>query len=95
MKRYILFQLYYQNPILFQKLNDKTSTKLVANAILIDMEPKVINSYISQRKPYVFSKSRSYCADAGSGNNWALGYNMNGPKHVKQIAKIVKKVFLN
>lgn len=58
------------------------------------MEPKVINNYLYIKKPYNFLKYRVYCADSGSGNNWALGYNLNGPNHIENISKIIDKVYI-
>ena len=56
------------------------SGKAIANATLIDMEPKVVNACLSERNPWSYDKSSVFCQQEGSGNNWAFGYNIHGVK---------------
>ena len=43
-----------------------------AKAILLDMEPKVVQKCLNSAKFY--DPAMSYYKQGGSGNNWALGY---------------------
>lgn len=43
--------------------------KHVAKAVLIDMEPKVVNACINQNKQWAFDSSAVFCQQEGSGNN--------------------------
>jgi tubulin delta len=54
--------------------------KTIPNAVLIDMEPKVVNSCLNLKRPWQFDSSSVFCQQEGSGNNWAFGYNMHGVK---------------
>lgn len=48
----------------------------VARAVLIDMEPKVINQTLSkaaQSGRWKYGQHTSFCQKQGSGNNWAYG----------------------
>ena len=65
------------------------SGKAIANATLIDMEPKVVNACLSERNPWSYDKSSVFCQQEGSGNNWAFGYNIHG---VKWREKILDKI---
>jgi tubulin delta len=61
------------------------SGKTKARAILIDMEPKVVNQCLSSCKSWEYDPQSSFCQQEGSGNNWALGYNVHGSKWVETI----------
>jgi tubulin delta len=65
--------------------------KVVANAVLIDMEPKVVNACLSQRKPWYYDSSSVFCQQEGSGNNWAFGYNIHGVKWRETILDKIRK----
>lgn len=54
--------------------------KATARAILIDMEPKVVNQCITSSKSWAYDTNSSFCQQEGSGNNWAFGYNVHGSK---------------
>ena len=45
------------------------SSKIIANAVLVDMEPKVVNACLSQKFPWTYDKSSVFCQQEGSGNN--------------------------
>lgn len=50
--------------------------ELVARAVLVDMEPKVIKQSISkanQSGRWRYGEASSFCQKQGSGNNWANG----------------------
>ncbi|KAM8797201.1 TBD protein, partial [Eudromia elegans] len=66
----------------------------VARAVLIDMEPKVISKTlaVAARSGYWKYDDRShFCQKQGSGNNWANGYSVHGPKHKDAIMNLVQK----
>ena len=53
--------------------------KLKAKAILLDMEPKVVQKCLSSRgestgHQWMYNDSMAYFKQGGSGNNWALGH---------------------
>ena len=54
------------------------SKSLTANAILIDMEPKVITSILKKKKNFFYNKNYIFTKEEGSGNNWAFGYEKHG-----------------
>ena len=49
---------------------------LYANAILLDMEPKVVQKCLDTPKGQIwkYNENLAYFKQGGSGNNWALGY---------------------
>ena len=65
--------------------------KIIANATLIDMEPKVVNACLSQNRPWSFDKSSVFCQQEGSGNNWAFGYNIHGVKWREMMLDKIRK----
>ncbi|KAM6174938.1 tubulin delta chain [Erethizon dorsatum] len=66
----------------------------VARAVLIDMEPKVINemrSKAAQLGRWEYGQHACFCQKQGSGNNWAYGYSVHGPKHEESIMSLIQK----
>lgn len=59
----------------------KLENKLIANAILIDMESKVIDNCFKESKLNKFNYCETYVIkkQSGSGNNWANGFLNHGP----------------
>ncbi|XP_037666331.1 tubulin delta chain isoform X2 [Choloepus didactylus] len=67
---------------------------LAARAILVDMEPKVINQTLSkaaQSGRWKYARHACFCQKQGSGNNWAYGYSVHGPKHEESIMNLIQK----
>ncbi|XP_004707058.1 tubulin delta chain [Echinops telfairi] len=67
---------------------------LVARAVLVDMEPKVINQTLlkaSQAGRWKYSQHACFCQKQGSGNNWAYGYSVHGPRHEESIMNLIQK----
>ncbi|XP_063002433.1 tubulin delta chain [Elgaria multicarinata webbii] len=65
-----------------------------ARAILVDMEPKVISqslSMASRSGSWKYDHKSQFCQKQGSGNNWANGYCVHGPKHQEAIMNLVQK----
>lgn len=56
------------------------------NALLIDTEPKVIDSLLApdpkypQYSDFTYDPQKAVFMQQGSGNNWAYGYSTNGVK---------------
>nr|XP_034995922.1 tubulin delta chain isoform X2 [Zootoca vivipara] len=67
---------------------------LAARAVLVDMEPKVIGqtlSTASRSGTWNYDHRSHFCQKQGSGNNWANGYCVHGPKHKETIMNLVRK----
>lgn len=66
----------------------------VARAVLVDMEPKVINQTLSkaaQSGQWKYGQRSGFCQKQGSGNNWAYGYSVHGPRHEESIMNLIQK----
>ncbi|XP_075417617.1 tubulin delta chain isoform X2 [Tenrec ecaudatus] len=58
------------------------------------MEPKVISqtlSKASQAGRWKYSQHACFCQKQGSGNNWAYGYSVHGPRHAESIMNLIQK----
>lgn len=67
---------------------------LVARALLIDMEPKVINRSMSMAAKsgrWSYGESSHFSQKQGSGNNWANGYCVHGPRHRDAVEELVRR----
>ncbi|XP_022365342.1 tubulin delta chain isoform X2 [Enhydra lutris kenyoni] len=65
-----------------------------ARAILVDMEPKVTNQTLSkaaQSGRWKYGQHSCFCQKQGSGNNWAYGYSVHGPRHEESIMNLIQK----
>ncbi|XP_070249075.1 tubulin delta chain isoform X2 [Myotis yumanensis] len=66
----------------------------IARAVLVDMEPKVINQTLSkaaQSGRWKYGQRSCFCQKQGSGNNWAYGYSVHGPRHEESIMNLIQK----
>ncbi|XP_008935685.1 PREDICTED: tubulin delta chain isoform X2 [Merops nubicus] len=66
----------------------------VARAVLVDMEPKVISQTLSMAArsgSWRYNDRSQFCQKQGSGNNWANGYSVHGPRHKEAIMNLVQK----
>lgn len=67
---------------------------LLARAVLVDMEPKVINQTLSKAARsgrWKYGQHSCFCQKQGSGNNWAYGYSVHGPRHEESIMNLIRK----
>ncbi|NP_001081147.1 tubulin delta 1 L homeolog [Xenopus laevis] len=67
---------------------------LVARAVLVDMEPKVVSQTLSmagRSGKWKYDLSSQFSQKQGCGNNWANGYCMQGPKHKDIVMDLVRK----
>lgn len=68
--------------------------KLVARAVLVDMEPKVVQQSLAEAarsKKWCYNENSVYYQNRGSGNNWANGYLNYGPKASEKVSELVQK----
>ncbi|XP_029964596.1 tubulin delta chain isoform X2 [Salarias fasciatus] len=68
--------------------------ELVARAVLIDMEPKVINQSVAKAAKggrWRYGDSAHFSQKQGSGNNWANGYCVHGPRHGEVVEELVRQ----
>ncbi|NWR42538.1 TBD protein, partial [Regulus satrapa] len=73
---------------------EQESAVPVARAVLVDMEPKVISQTLSTAASsghWKYSSHSHFCQKQGSGNNWANGYSVHGPRHKEAIMDLVRK----
>ncbi|XP_056296477.1 tubulin delta chain isoform X2 [Pseudoliparis swirei] len=71
-----------------------TRGELVARAVLIDMEPKVINQSMSSAARsgmWSYGETAHFSQKQGSGNNWANGYCVHGPRHRNAVEELVRR----
>jgi hypothetical protein len=68
----------------------------IARSVLIDMEPKVIESTTiaaERRGLFQFSARHSVTRNEGSANNWAFGFHQQGPSRRSEIVDNIRKEF--
>ncbi|NXC99392.1 TBD protein, partial [Certhia brachydactyla] len=66
----------------------------IARAVLVDMEPKVISQTLSMAARsghWKYNSHSHFCQKQGSGNNWANGYCVHGPRHKEAIMNLVQR----
>ncbi|XP_072502988.1 tubulin delta chain isoform X2 [Notamacropus eugenii] len=74
--------------------NEEKSGVPIARALLIDMEPKVISQTLlkaAHSSRWKYGQHSHFCQKQGSGNNWAYGYSVHGPKHEESIMNLIQK----
>ncbi|XP_013868260.1 tubulin delta chain isoform X2 [Austrofundulus limnaeus] len=67
---------------------------LQARAVLIDMEPKVINQSMTKAAKsgrWKYGETSHFSQKQGSGNNWANGYHVLGPRHRDVVEELVRR----
>lgn len=65
-----------------QALLQQFFTEDRAKALLVDMEPKVVNKCLARSAAWKYDPALSLVRAEGSGNNWAYGCYIHGP-HVR------------
>ena len=68
--------------------------RLEARAVMVDMEPKVIAQTLSKAKAsgrWAYPEGQQFCQKRGSGNNWAHGFCVHGPKAQESIVNMARK----
>ncbi|XP_030299132.1 tubulin delta chain [Sparus aurata] len=67
---------------------------LEARAVLVDMESKVINRSMSKAAKsgrWRYGESSHFSQKQGSGNNWANGFCVHGPRHREAVEELVRR----
>lgn len=64
---------------------------LKAKAFSIDMEPKVVHKNLKINKQWTYNKKLSFVQEEGSGNNWAYGCHVHGPKVRSNLEELFRK----
>ncbi|XP_004075934.1 tubulin delta chain [Oryzias latipes] len=67
---------------------------LEARAVLIDMEPKAINSSMTKALKggrWRYGEASHFSQKQGSGNNWANGFCVHGPRHKDAVEELVRR----
>ncbi|XP_053176949.1 tubulin delta chain [Scomber japonicus] len=68
--------------------------ELLARAVMIDMEPKVINQSLTKAAKsgrWKYGDTSYFHQKQGSGNNWANGYCVHGPRHREVAEELVRR----
>ncbi|KAF0689748.1 Aste57867_18816 [Aphanomyces stellatus] len=69
--------------------------KTTARAVLIDMEPKVVNQCLDKAggksQAWQYDGANVVCEQGGSGNNWAYGYAVHGNASADAVTDVVRK----
>lgn len=73
----------------FFQLDDKRDIK--AKAFSIDMEPKVVQKNLKMKKQWRYESQWSLVQEEGSGNNWAYGCYVHGPKIRESLLEMFRK----
>ncbi|XP_030041737.1 tubulin delta chain [Microcaecilia unicolor] len=84
----------YQAACKEQFFSEEASGVPVAHAVLVDMEPKVISQTLSMAERsgrWKYDPLSQFSQKQGSGNNWANGYCVHGPKHKEAIMDLIQK----
>ncbi|XP_036393364.1 tubulin delta chain isoform X2 [Megalops cyprinoides] len=74
--------------------NEEASGDPSARAVLIDMEPKVITRTIATAAKsgrWKYGEQSFFCQKQGSGNNWANGFRVHGPRHQEAMGDLVRR----
>ncbi|XP_073674334.1 tubulin delta chain [Garra rufa] len=73
----------------------ETSTgELVARSVLVDMEPKVISQAVARASKsgrWRYGDKACFSQKQGSGNNWANGFCVHGPRHEEAVENLVRR----
>ncbi|CAG6005639.1 unnamed protein product [Menidia menidia] len=68
--------------------------ELEARAVLVDMEPKVINHSLAKAARsgrWRYGETSHFSQKQGAGNNWANGYCVLGPRHREAVEELVRR----
>ncbi|XP_028274830.1 tubulin delta chain [Parambassis ranga] len=68
--------------------------ELTARAVLIDMEPKVISHSMTKAAKsgrWRYGEHSHFSQKQGSGNNWANGFCVHGPRHRDVVEELVRQ----
>ena len=63
-----------------------------AKAMLVDMEPKVVARCLQRRDAWSYNKNFSVVREEGSGNNWAYGCYVHGPRIREEMTEVLRSM---
>ncbi|XP_056330417.1 tubulin delta chain [Danio aesculapii] len=72
---------------------ENSTGELVARSVLVDMEPKVISQAIAKASKsgrWRYGDKAHFSQKQGSGNNWANGFCVHGPRHKEAVEDLVR-----
>ena len=71
--------------------NEAAGAKYVPRAVLVDLEPGVIDSVRAASHGKLFRPDNFVYGQSGAGNNWAKGHYTEGAEMVEQVLDVVRK----
>jgi len=71
--------------------NEASTGKYVPRAILVDLEPGVIDHIRAGDYGKLFRPDNFVCGQSGAGNNWAKGHYTEGAELIEEILDVVRK----
>ncbi|KAA0701884.1 Tubulin delta chain [Triplophysa tibetana] len=74
--------------------HESPTGELVARSVLVDMEPKVVAQTISKACKsgrWRYGDEAYFSQKQGSGNNWANGFCVHGPRHKEVVEELVRR----
>jgi tubulin beta len=71
--------------------NEASGAKYVPRAVLVDLEPGVIDSVKASSHGKLFRPDSFVYGQSGAGNNWAKGHYTEGAEMVEQVLDVVRK----
>jgi len=71
--------------------NEAYGGKYVPRAVLVDLEPGVIDSVKSSAYGQLFKPDNFIAGASGAGNNWAKGHYTEGAEMVDQVLDVIRK----
>ncbi|XP_041378716.1 tubulin delta chain-like [Gigantopelta aegis] len=78
----------------FIEKDEKGTSVLQAKAVMVDMEPKAIaQTCVEARRSgtWMYPEKQQFCQKRGSGNNWAHGFCVHGPRVQADIMEMVRR----
>ncbi|CAO3659399.1 unnamed protein product [Umbelopsis vinacea] len=71
--------------------NEGNRGKYVPRAVLVDLEPGVMNSIRSSKLAHLFHPDNFIYGNSGAGNSWAKGFYTEGAELIEPIMDVVRK----
>jgi tubulin delta len=71
-----------------------SSDDWIARAVLIDMEPKVVQECTvraAASKVWRYDERGTHTEQSGSGNNWAHGFHSHAPRHREEMLRLIQR----
>ena len=75
-----------------QSLLQQFFTDNQAKTLLVDMEPKVVGKCLARNSHWKYNPKLSLVREEGSGNNWAYGCYVHGPKVKEDLETVIRRL---